>query len=397
MTASSADTDIVIDVRDGRTRAAVLRDGGLTDLHVDHDRVPLLQGGVFLATAVHVSASLDAAFIDLGTGREGFLPASDFRGGSGGKSAPLTKVLRPGRPIIVQVKAERGGEKGPTVTMDVTLPGRFVVYAPLGKGLALSRRLADAGARARLKDLLGHMVGAGGWIVRRDAADADPERILAEADALVGQWREAEHASSRAAPPKRLIAPPDAPRRAIIEQGGRAIRSILVEDAGLAASLRSWLTDRAPDLAHRVAVHDDRLPVFEALGLEETFERLLRRRVDLPGGGSLIIDRTAAMTVIDVNAGDQGNLLAVNLEAAAEIARQIRLRNIGGIIVVDFINLASRGARERVLDALSRAVADDPAATHVYGMSKLGLVEMTRAHRGADLAALTAAERDPEV
>ncbi|OYD80808.1 ribonuclease E/G, partial [Azospirillum brasilense] len=193
-----------------------------------------------------------------------------------------------------------------------------------------------------------------------------------------------------------------APRRALIEHGAAAPSRIIVDDAALARDLADWCADRAPDLEERVepfdarllaAPSDSRQRLFDLRDLDAEIETLLGTRVPLSGGGSLVIERTEAMTVVDVNAGERGNPLDVNLEAAAEIARQLRLRNTGGIVVVDFVNMRNRGDAERLLNALSRAVEDDPAQTQVYGLSKLGLVEMTRARRGTALADLLGAGR----
>ena len=201
-------------------------------------------------------------------------------------------------------------------------------------------------------------------------------------------------AASRDGAPDLLLPGPDAPRRALIEHGAGGPAQIVVDDTRLARDLSEWCADRAPDLADRIVRHDlrpgERQRLFDLRDLDAEIDGLLGTRVPLSAGGSLVIERTEAMTVVDVNAGERGNALDTNLEAAAEIARQMRLRNVGGIVVVDFVNMRSRGESERLLASLARAVEDDPAQTQVYGISKLGLVEMTRARRGTALADLLA-------
>lgn len=229
-------------------------------------------------------------------------------------------------------------------------------------------------------------------------------RLTAWSEALHLQWRAIRDDARAGSAPRLLHSGPDAPTRALIEQGAAAPATILVDDPppaeGIGASgirigdgpllstLRDWCGHHAPDLLPRLGGHTDTQRLFDLRDLDTAITDLLDVRVPLPLGGSLVIERTEALTVVDVNAGERGNPLDANLDAAAEIARQLRLRNVGGIVVVDFVNMRSRGDAERVLAALSQAVESDPVQTQVYGMSKLGLVELTRARRGTPLAAL---------
>lgn len=393
--------EILVD-RDGPlTRAAVLTDGRLTDLYIDHAERPSLLGHVFLGKVERIATGLDGAFVDLGNGLSGLLSGGDVRGPKGrprGRDERIGTLLRTGQPVLVQVKADAVGAKGPSLTMDITLPGRFLVHAPLGRDVAVSKRLGSGPERAELARRIQDIAPGSGWIVRAGAAAADDGLLAAESDALHLAWRTLSEAAERTSPPALLLPGPDTPRRALIEHGAAGVERIIVDDPGLARGLAAWCADRAPDLEQRVVQHDPR-PLAAAMGgkrlfdlrdLDADIEELLGIRVPLAGGGSLVIERTEAMTVVDVNAGERGNPLDVNLEAAAEIARQLRLRNVGGIVVVDFVNMRNRGDAERLLNALSRAVEDDPAQTQVYGLSKLGLVEMTRARRGTALADLLA-------
>ncbi|MBP2316448.1 ribonuclease E/G [Azospirillum soli] len=383
--------------RDGPlTRAAVLTGGRLTDLYIDHADRPSRLGHIFLGKVERIATGLDGAFVDLGTGKSGLLTVNDARGPKG-RVERIGTLLRTGQPVLVQVKTDAVGGKGPSLTMDVTLPGRFLVHAPLGRDVAVSKRLGTGPARAELTRRIQSIVPGSGWIVRAGAATAPDTLLEAESDALHLAWRDVSDAAGRTGAPALLLPGPDAARRALIEHGAAGPSAIVVDGADLARDLADWCADRAPDLADRVVRHDmrpgERQRLFDLRDLDAEVAGLLDTRVPLSAGGSLVIERTEALTVVDVNAGERGNALDVNLEAAAEIARQLRLRNVGGIVVVDFVNMRSRGEAERLLAALSRAVEDDPAQTQVYGISKLGLVEMTRARRGTALADLLAEDK----
>lgn len=383
--------ELLVDRRGPLTRAAVVEDGRLTDLQIDHAARPSFLGAVFLGRVERISTGLDAAFVDLGTGRSGLLAAADARGPKG-RVERIGTLLRAGQPVLVQVKADPVGEKGAVLTMDVALPGRFLVHVPLGRGIAVSKRLAAGTARTELLRRIEQAVVGDGWIARAGAAAADPALLAAEADDLALRWRAIEAQAASAPPPARLRDAPEAAVRLLVERGAEAPDAIVVEGAEPAAALSAWCADAAPDLAERVRTAPSGL--FDRHDLEGDIAALVRPRVALTGGASLVIERTEALTVIDVNAGERGNALEVNLEASAEIARQLRLRNVGGIVVVDFVNMKNRGDAERLLGALARRVEDDPVQTHVYGLSKLGLVEMTRARRGAALADLLASGPD---
>jgi ribonuclease E/ribonuclease G len=374
--------EILIDRSGPLTRAAVVEDGRLTDLHFDSTERPSRLGEIVLGRVDRIVTALNGAFVDIG-GATGLLNNADLRTSAptSRKAARAGTSLRTGQAVLVQVKSEPGGGKGPSLTMDTTLPGRFLVMTPFKPGISISRRLAQGDARGRLSQTISEITGGlgGGWIVRGAALGIDSEILAAEAESLAVAWRGIE-ARVTSAPPLTLQAGHSAAIRAIIENGGRSISSILVAERAIRDELVAWGSDLAP----LIQVEPEAL--FDRHDIEGELLRLMDRQVPLPGGGGLVIDRTEALTVVDVNGGERPNPLGTNLDAVTEIARQLRLRNIGGIVIVDFINMASRGDAERVLDALGKATADDPASVNVYGMSKLGLVELTRARRGPPLA-----------
>lgn len=375
--------DVLIDRCGPLTRAAVLTDGRLSDLHIDHDQRPSLLGAVFLARVERIATALNAAFVDLGAGKSGLLAAADVRGFKD-RTERIGTLLRTGQPVVVQVKAEAVGDKGPTVTMDVALPGRFLVHLPLGQGVTVSKRIGDAAARAQLARRIGDAAAGQGWIARSGAAGADSELLAIEADALAQLWKSIELTATGSCP-RLLRAGPEAAVRILTETGAARPGTIRVDGPDLERDVAAWCAAQAPDLSDRI-VRQPRL--FEMHDLDSAIDSLLTPRVPLPGGGSLVIERTEALWAVDVNAGERGNAIEVNLEAARELARQLRLRNVGGIVVVDFINMKNRGDAERLLNGFAHAVDADPVQTQVYGLSKLGLVELTRARRGTALVDL---------
>lgn len=379
----SAAPDLLVD-RDGPLlRAATVRPGGgarrLIDLAVDRADGDLRSGAVVRGRVVGHLPGGEAAFVDVGGRLPALLPVADVRP----RRTPVA-----GERLILQVKAEAQGPKGATVTMDAALPGRFLVHVPHAPGVVVSRRIGQGPARgrlvARLRTLLGDLgLPASGWVARQGAAEAPDALLAAEAEHLALRWRDLAAADGPA--PTLLDPGPSAPQRLLTELGGRPVGAIRVADAAVLASLRDWCGEAAPDLAAALVVEPAGARPFESADVEDEIEDLLERRVPLPGGGGLVFDRTEALWVVDVNGGERAGALAVDLEAAAEVARQVRLRNLGGVIVIDFVTPDRAADGERVVQALAGAVADDPVATHVYGMSRLGLVEMTRARRGPPL------------
>jgi len=395
---TSGGWELLIDRRGPLLRAAVVSGGRLADLHIDReDRREPQAGSLWLGRVERIAAGLNAAFVDLGTGKAGLLGLSDVRlpGGRRPESgAAIGTLVRCGQGVLVQVKAEAVGAKGPTLAMDISLPGRFLVHVPFRRGVTVSRRLGEGVVRAALTRRLQALTCGDGWIARSGCETVTDDGLLAaEAEALVLAWRDLERTAARTNPPLPLSPGPDAGRRAAIGHGSRPLDRLVIEtrdDAGRrwADGFAAWCADAAPDLEAQLERHSGPGPLFEQHDLDGQIAALARPHVALSGGAGLVIERTEALTAIDVNAGERGNPLAVNLEAAAEIARQLRLRNIGGIVVADFVSMPRRGDGEKLLDVLAAAVRDDPVQTEVYGLSKLGLIEMTRARRGPMLADL---------
>ena len=389
---SAAASELFIHVGEDRLRAAVVSGGRLTDLHIDRDgRSRPAVGSVWLGRVERIAAGLNAGFVDLGTGKAGLLGLADVRLFDRSRPASGTAigtVLRSGQAVVVQVKAEAVAAKGPTLAMDVSLPGRFLVHAPFRRGVTVSKRFGAGAVREGLIRRLQALAAGEGWIARSGCeAVTDDTLLAAEADALAAMWRDLESRAGRGGQPGCLLPATDAARRAVTGHGPRPLARIWVEaPTTWFDPFADWCAAVAPDLLPGLERVTGGL--FDRHDLEGQIAALGGPQVPLAGGGNLVIEPTEALVAIDVNGGERGNPLAVNLEAAAEVARQLRLRNLGGIIVVDFLSMTRRADGERLLAALAAAVRDDPVQTEVYGLSRLGLVELTRARRGPALAEL---------
>jgi len=347
------------------TRGAFLAGGRVRDFRLDLGGEGLRAGDVLHGRVARVASALGGAFVVLDGGGEAFLLARDAPG-------PLVE----GERRAVQVVREAVEDKAPRVSARIELAGRALAWSPSRRGVIASSRLGAA-ERARL-EALARALGDG-YAIRTAARGAAADALAAEAASLQAQWREI--AAGAPAPAPRGAA-------AMLQDGaaGAAVR-IRLDDAEALGEARAWALRFAPDLAGRLTLEPP--PLFERAGAEAEFEAALAVRVDLAGGGFLLIEQTAALTAIDVNAGDASerrDAMGLNLAAAREAARQLRLRGIGGLVVIDLLQANAPDAGPRVLQALREALADDPAPTQLSGMSAFGLVELSRRRRGPSLA-----------
>lgn len=346
---------ILVEADGAGLRAVLLVDGRLEAVEIDRGSIV---GAVISAKIIHTVAGL-GTFVGLTDGTEFLLDR-------GGDKSPLPS----GRDMVVQIaKPQRGGKVG-IATAKISLTGRGVVHLPLESGIKFSRRLTIAPERRTAIEAF--LAGLrGGWIVRRGASELNLEELGVEARALADEGRQA-HAGG--------VAQPNAFRRLISDYGADAI---LASGLAAKAAVERWCAMFAPNLAAKI--ESQPAGAFDSHDLDEAIAALGDRRVELPSGASLFIEATEALTAIDVNAGPEANMLGVNLAATLEIARQLRLRHIGGIVVIDFISMPRRPDQTRVVEALKEALAEDPSQTHVLPMSAFGLVEMTRERRGPGL------------
>jgi len=380
--------ELLIDCDGGELRVAVMADGRPRDLIIESTVRASLVGNIYLGRVRRVLPGLGAAFVDIGEPRAGFLPLRARADDD--ETAP---ALGEGAVVSVQVVRDAYGKKGPQLSRRLTIAGRYLVYAPDSARVTISRQIEDEAARDRLLEIAERLVeGAEGFVVRTAAWGAAEAAIGAEAPLLRHAWAALGVARDQAEAPALLHREPGPVERALRDHGRPDIDAIRIAHGAELEAARRFCRLFAPDLLDRLSPHGDAAPLFEAHGVEDAIATALERRVGLPSGGAIVIDQTEALCAIDVDSarysggGDPlGAAFATNLEAAAEIPRQVRLRNIGGLIVVDFIHAEDDEQWDRVLSVLADGFADDRNPCRVLGRTAGGLVEMTRRRRRAGL------------
>lgn len=388
---------LLIDGGDGDdcdTRAALIRDGRLVDVRIDRPGGTRLAGSIHRGRVVRLAPGMRGAFVDIGLERPGFL-AHDARGGAESAAPHDPPLPSPGQTVLVQVVREADGGKGVRLSTRIALASALAVLVPASRRVAVSRRITDDAERARLlaagEEALS---GAGidcGCVVRTQARGASADDLLADLSRLDELWRGIR--DCRAPPPAVVYEDLPPPLRALRDLAAPGTLVLVDGDAAAFERLERDVAGRLPALRARLSRHEGDTPLFEASGVEDELRRALEPGVPLPGGGRLVIEETEALTAVDVDAmpraGDSPGRAALraNLEAAAELPRQLRLRNIGGVVVADFIGMKRRQHREEVLAALRAAARDDPASVRISGISALGLVEIARARSGPSLSA----------
>ncbi|MGA3217985.1 MAG: Rne/Rng family ribonuclease [Acidimicrobiales bacterium] len=401
---------MVVHVGPTATQIAVLEGRTLIEHYVSRpaDDATQIDGNIYLGRVQNVLPGMEAAFVDIGTPKNAVLyrgdlrydddevdrPAADdakpTRGRLGGvaRDARIEQLLRTGQNVICQVTKNPIGTKGARLTQEVSLPGRFVVLIPESDTYGISKRLGDD-ERRRLRKILDDIRPAGhGLIVRTAAEGATADELGRDVARLMRQWDHVQALAKSSRAPQLLYREPDLAVRVIREEFNRDYRGVVIDDARLYDQVREYVTSITPDLADRVELVDpaeEALPLFERFRVHEQVHKALDRKVWLPSGGSIIIERTEALTVIDVNTGKnvgtsnlEETVFRNNLEAAEEISRQLRLRDIGGIIVIDFIDMEIMANRAEVIHTFREALARDKTRSQVFDISELGLVEMTR-------------------
>jgi ribonuclease G len=364
-------------------RAGLLEDGRLLEVDQLDEAAADPRGDIVLGRVRKVDRDLGAAFVDCGVAADALLGARHARHLAGaGRDAPIERIVSEGQGVLVQVRQGPAAGKPPRVTSDVALAGLYLVYRPRRRGIALSARLERTPAAAEQRARAQALFPGAGVTLRRAAPVASDAELVAELARLRDRWARIETAAGAAIPPARIHGVDDPLHRLLLEHIAPDLERIVVGDRAGFVRARNWLAEWQPGMTQRLA---DVADPFEATGAKEQLEEALQPSVALAGGGSLIIQPTAALTAIDVNGGGR-QALDANLAAAREIARQLRLRRIGGTVVIDFIDLPARAARDRVLEALRDAVADDPAPVQVFAMSRFGLVDISRQRTGPSLA-----------
>ena len=393
----AVDRVMAVRQRGDLAQVALLEDGILVEHFVSRAGSESLMGNIYLGKVQNVLPSMEAAFVDIGKGRNAVLYAGEVNweaAGLGGKARRIETALSGGDTILVQVSKDPVGQKGARLTTQISLPGRFLVYVPGGGATGISRKLPDT-ERKRLKSILDRIVPEDAGVIIRTAAEGVAEEELArDVDRLKTQWEQiSRQAEKKSNAPLLLSAEPDTLIKVVRDLFNSDISRLVLDGDQAYEPVAAYIDRVAPELSPRVSKYDGPLDVFSAYRIDEQIAKALERKVYLPSGGSLVIDRTEAMTVVDVNTGKYtgsgGNLEETvtknNLEAAEEVVRQLRLRDIGGIIVVDFIDMVLESNRELVMRRLTECLGRDRTRHQVAEVTSLGLIQMTRKKMGTGL------------
>ena len=387
--------EILISVTPRETRVALMEGGVLQEIYVERTRRRGLVGNVYKGKVSRVLPGMQAAFVDIGLERTAFLHASDILRRvhadqvDGHAPVPdISELLHEGQEVLVQVLKDPMGTKGARLTTRISIPSRYLVYMPASAGAGLSTRIEDEAERARLKQILESFapeLAPGGYIVRTAGEGASPEALRADMLFLNKLWDSIRVQGAATRPGERVHEDLPLAVRILRDLSGDAAQQVKVDSAETWARMDAFARMFIPFMVGRIEHYSDARPIFEQYGIEEEIQRALERKVSLKSGGYIIIDQTESMTTIDVNTGAyvghrtlEDTILKTNLEAAGVIARQLRLRNLGGIIIIDFIDMSEEGHKQAVLQELRQALARDHAKTQVTAVSALGLVEMTR-------------------
>jgi ribonuclease G len=393
--------EILISATPQETRVAILEDDVLVELMVDRPDAERLVGDVYLGQVQAVLPGIQAAFVDIGTDKAAFLHVSDVAPddddidddedrdrdrSSRNNHPPIQDMIEKGQKLLVQASKEPIGTKGPRVTTHISLPGRFLVFMPGSSHIGVSRKIEDREERARLRAMAKEVVPDGvGIIIRTVGEELTREVFEREFNTLHDTWKKIQKRSKSARPPALIHREAKLTSGIIRDVFTTKVDGLTIEGREVYNEVKQYLDGVDPTLMDRVHLYVDPVPLFDKFGVEDAIREAFQRRVDLASGGYIIIEPTEALVSIDVNTGrytgkkdPEKTILKTNVDAAREIARQLRLRDIGGIVVCDFIDMETRANQERVLQELRQHLSRDRARTRAFQVSELGLIEMTR-------------------
>lgn len=403
--------EILLNIESKEVRYAHLKNGQLYDLIVERKKERQLTGNIYRGCVTNILHNIQSAFIDINEGENGFIHISDIIENTKKfeqvydmdfdldydiknlddkqqQNLNIQQVMKPDQPVLVQVVKEPIGSKGARLTSNISIAGRYLVLLPNSSHRGVSRKIEDRNAREKLKKLIRafEMPKDMGLICRTASCVATPEMLIAEAHDLLNTWQTIMENFHKSSEPTLLYEESDLIKRAVITAVDKRFERVLIDDYTIYQTCKRLYNRYADEHPLRIEYYRDKIPMFERFNVEREIDKTLRRKIWLPSGGYLFFDRTEAMHTIDVNSGrSSGNktdveesLVRINLEAAEEIARQLRLRNIGGLIICDFIDMRLRKNQRRVLEKLKECMKDDSAKCTILGMSEFGLIEMTR-------------------
>ena len=393
-------SEILINVTPQETRVAVLEQAVVQELHVERSSARGLVGNIYLGRVARVLPGMQSAFVEIGLERAAFLHIADIwehrQNGHGGDQRPIERILHEGQALLVQVIKDPIGTKGARLSTQVSLAGRLLVYLPQDSHIGISQRIEDEAEREQLRGRLTALLpegAAGGFIIRTMAEAASEREMRTDIDYLTKLWHDLTERAATVPAPALLYQDLYLAQRVLRDMVNEETTRIQVDSRETFARMRGFAEQYTPAIAERIVHYAGERPLFDLASVEEEIEKALARRVDLKSGGYLIVDQTEALTTIDVNTGGfvggrsfDDTIFKTNLEAAQVIARQLRLRNLGGIIIIDFIDMENADHRAAVLAELNRALERDRTRLTVNGFTQLGLVEMTRKRTRESLA-----------
>jgi ribonuclease G len=391
--------EVLVNITPQETRVAVVQAGAVQELLIERATSRGLVGNIYMGRVARVLPGMQSAFVEVGLERAAFLHVADIREhrkAGGEVTQPIEKILAEGQPVLVQVVKDPIGTKGARLSTQVSIAGRMLVYLPQDPHIGISQRIEDENGRQALRDKLRSMLPAeekGGFIIRTLAEGATDADLKADVEYLRHLWRDIRERSLGAEPPKLVYQDLSLAQRVLRDMVAEDTERVLVDSRENFHRLADFAEAYTPKVRAKLEHYTGERPLFDLYNVEDEIEKALSRRVDLKSGGTLVVDQTEAMTTIDVNTGGfvgsrnfDDTVFKTNLEAAQAIARQLRLRNLGGIIVTDFIDMESESHRAAVLEELKKALARDRTRMTVNGFTQLGLVEMTRKRTRESLA-----------
>ncbi len=394
--------ELIINITPYETRVALLEDRLLTEIYIERTKDRGIIGNIYKGKVIKVLPGMQAAFVDIGLEKAAFLYISDVHGGVedyeemgihgeeitsyNTSSSQIEDLLFEGQEILVQVSKEPLGTKGTRITSHITLPGRYLVYMPFVDHIGVSRRIKDEKERKRLREIIQSIKPQnGGFIVRTASEGADSDEIRNDMEFLLHLWENILKKKDNVTAPALIYSDLTMVLRVIRDILSPQVNRIVIDSKEEYENIINFINTYMPKQKYEIFLYENKEPIFDAYGIEMEIDKLLGRKVWLKSGGYIVIDMSEALVAIDVNTGRYvgkrnlaDTILKTNLEAAKEIAYQLRLRNIGGIIIIDFIDMEREGDREKVLQTLAEATKKDRQKTNIFRISELGLVEMTR-------------------
>lgn len=387
--------ELLVNVTPSETRVALIESGVLKEMHIEREAKRGIVGNIYKGKVTRVLPGMQSAFVDIGLEKAAFLHASDIVSHTECVDEnekkqfivkKISELVREGQDIVVQVVKDPLGTKGARLTTDITLPSRYLVFMPENSHVGVSQRIESETERERLKTLVEPLCDElGGFIVRTAAEDVSEDSLIQDATFLKRLWRKVLERKGKYPVKSMLYGELALAQRVLRDFVGTQIQSIQIDSHITYEQVKEFLSEFMPELTENVSLYSGTLPLFDVYRVEDGIQKALGKRVDLKSGGYLIIEQTEAMTTIDVNTGAfvghrnlAHTIFNTNIEATQSIAHQLQLRNLGGIIIIDFIDMQENEHRKRVLESLTLALKSDRARTNVNGFTQLGLVEMTR-------------------